>query len=81
MNEKTVTKEKIREHKEEYKAFVRREHRLYKARIRLAKSRYLRATSSLGQTKMDPPKRSVLEEIGNSVTHGLGSVFAIIAPS
>ena len=23
------------------------------------------------------PKRSVLEEIGNSITHGVGSVFAI----
>lgn len=28
---------------------------------------------------VDPPKRSVLEEIGNSVSHGLGSVFAIVA--
>ena len=25
------------------------------------------------------PKRSVLEEIGNSITHGLGSVFSIVA--
>ncbi len=27
----------------------------------------------------NPPKRSVLEEIGNSVTHGVGSVFAVVA--
>ena len=27
----------------------------------------------------DPPKRSLLEEIGNSVTHGVGSIFAIVA--
>ncbi len=27
----------------------------------------------------DPPKRSVLEEIGNSVTHGLGSAFAVVS--
>jgi len=28
---------------------------------------------------IDPPKRSVLEEVGNSVTHGLGAVFAVVA--
>ena len=27
----------------------------------------------------NPPKRSVLEEIGNAVTHGLGALFAIFA--
>lgn len=27
----------------------------------------------------NPPKRSLLEEIGNSVTHGAGSVFAVVA--
>jgi hemolysin III len=27
----------------------------------------------------DPPKRGILEEIGNAVTHGVGSVFAIVA--
>ncbi len=27
----------------------------------------------------DPPKRPVLEEIGNAVTHGVGSIFAIVA--
>ena len=27
----------------------------------------------------NPPKRSVLEEIGNSITHGLGSLFSILA--
>lgn len=28
---------------------------------------------------VNPPKRSVLEEIGNSITHGLGAAFAIFA--
>lgn len=28
---------------------------------------------------IDPPKRSVLEEIGNSVTHGVGALFSIVA--
>ena len=27
----------------------------------------------------EPPRRSLLEEIGNSVTHGLGSAFAVLA--
>ncbi len=27
--------------------------------------------------KINPPKRSVLEEIGNSITHGIGSLLAI----
>lgn len=26
----------------------------------------------------DPPKRPVLEEVGNAVTHGLGSIFAVV---
>ena len=29
------------------------------------------------RTKNNPPKRSVLEEVGNSVTHGLGACFGI----
>lgn len=28
---------------------------------------------------INPPKRGILEEIGNAVTHGVGSIFAIIA--
>ena len=28
---------------------------------------------------LDPPKRSVLEEIGNAITHGVGALFAIVA--
>lgn len=27
----------------------------------------------------NPPKRGVLEEVGNAVTHGLGSLFAVLA--
>jgi len=33
-----------------------------------------------GETRpVDPPKRSVLEEVGNAVTHGVGAIFAIVA--
>ena len=28
---------------------------------------------------INPPKRPILEEIGNSVTHGIGAIFAIVA--
>ena len=28
---------------------------------------------------VDPPKRTVLEEVGNAVTHGLGAIFALVA--
>ena len=31
------------------------------------------------KNKTNPPKRSLLEEIGNSITHGLGSIFSIVA--
>ena len=67
----------------------------YKAAVRLAQSRYedgCVAAEEIYRKRLDemyaacgkqppkdPPKRSVLEEIGNSVTHGLGSVFAIVA--
>lgn len=27
----------------------------------------------------DPPKRSILEEVGNSVTHGVGAIFSVVA--
>ena len=82
MNEKLSPKErkeKITEYKREYKETRRRERRLLKARLRFAKKRYLDQTLPLFDSSLNPPKRSVLEEIGNSVTHGLGSVFAIVA--
>ena len=31
------------------------------------------------KAKANPPRRATLEEIGNAITHGLGSVFAVIA--
>ena len=29
------------------------------------------------RTVNEPPKRSVLEEVGNAVTHGVGALFAV----
>lgn len=35
---------------------------------------------TVGKTPpVNPPKRALLEEIGNAVTHGLGSAFAVVA--
>ncbi len=49
-----------------------------------AKERYLHEISAYytqngRPAPKNPPKRPMLEEIGNSVTHGVGSVFAIVA--
>ena len=35
------------------------------------------APEELRPKKEDPPKRTVLEEVGNAVTHGVGALFAI----
>ena len=34
--------------------------------------------AELRPEKMEPPKRTVLEEVGNAVTHGVGAIFAIV---
>jgi hemolysin III len=33
----------------------------------------------LKKIAIDPPKRSKIEEIGNSITHGLGAIFSVVA--
>lgn len=53
----------------------------YKANKKILKEQY---KSSLPQKEIkynvnNPPKRSVLEEIGNATTHGVGSIFSIVA--
>ena len=86
MNEHVTKKERketVLGYKNEYKESRRRAKRIYKARAHLAKRRYANAVleydATHGTSPKDPPKRSILEEIGNSVTHGVGSVFAIVA--
>ena len=56
----------------------------YKEKKRLLKQEYINKLEELAPNKnnkpvINPPKRSVLEEIGNAVTHGVGSIFAIVA--
>lgn len=81
---KRTRKENVKKYRGEYKEYIRRESRLYRARRRFAKRRYKESVAEYDRAHgiaapKDPPKRAVLEEIGNSVTHGLGSVFAVVA--
>ena len=76
-----MSKKEIRsEYKRSVTAAKRRfsaERRFAKRRYKIAEVRY-RAENGIPAPK-DPPKRSVLEEIGNSVTHGVGSLFSVVA--
>ncbi len=70
--------------KHAYKAARREGRREYREKIELLKERHLEnvaaaAEASGRRAPVNPPKRAVLEEIGNAVTHGLGSVFAVFA--
>lgn len=56
----------------------------YRARVRAAEAEYRNSLdkyySQPGVKRpQNPPKRPILEEIGNAITHGLGALFAIVA--
>lgn len=56
----------------------------YKAQKRAMKTEYnsqmnVYYSSEEFTKKANPPRRSILEEIGNAVTHGVGAIFAVIA--
>ena len=69
--------------------------REYAIRRRIIKQKYKKSNEALKEKRRDrmeqfylehedkrpknPPKRPLLQEIGNSVSHGLGSIFAIIS--
>ncbi len=70
--------------KASYKKDKRQSRSLYKEKITSLKEQHIKdvAENSLARGKcapINPPKRSLLEEIGNSVSHGAGSLFAIFA--
>ncbi len=70
---KTIYKQQKREAKAEYRS-----------RVDAASESYRNALLECDDRKdkpkpINPPKRPLLEEIGNSITHGLGSIFAIVA--
>ena len=55
----------------------------YKEDVRRAKKEYVSELTELlakeGRLPINPPKRALLEEIGNAVSHGVGAVFAMVA--
>ena len=74
----------LKEFKKQYKDDLRAERQRYaqtrsdiKAQHK-AKLERLYESGEIPRPK-EPPKRALLEEIGNAVTHGIGSVFAIVA--
>ena len=87
MNTKTSIKDIKKEYKgrkKSLKADHRATRRAHKSELKELRSErdsaLLLAYEAIGKTPpKDPPKRSVLEEIGNAITHGVGSVFSIIA--
>ena len=65
--------------KEEFLAKKKLLKQEYKDKLYIEKSIYKRNKTKEAVDRINPPKRSVLEEIGNSVTHGVGSIFSIVA--
>ncbi len=81
-------KKSFRAEKRALNAFYKKEKKtnrsVYKKRLSELKEQYIAdcAASAISAGKkapVNPPKRSLLEEIGNSVTHGAGTVFAVVA--
>lgn len=74
----------LKDLKRKYKTEIKSEKKRYTQARRDMKMRHreeLEALYASGDIPRpnDPPKRAILEEIGNAVTHGVGSIFAIIA--
>lgn len=81
---KTEYKGELRAAKREFKTASRTLRRTYKSGITAAKTEYKSDTLAYYTERgkrppVDPPRRALLEEIGNSVTHGAGAIFAIVA--
>lgn len=70
--------------KSEYKNNKRAGKREYKDSLYSLKDRYIEDMSSIVTAKgkrapINPPRRNLLEEIGNAVTHGVGALFSVVA--
>lgn len=70
--------------RDEYKSLLTNAEESYRARLNDANRRYDEDLNeyyrTIGKQKpINPPKRSILEEIGNAITHGIGAGFAIVA--
>ena len=70
--------------RKEYKILLTSAEEVYRANILVAEQRYNESLDEFyrmtGKKKpVNPPKRPILEEIGNAITHGVGAIFAIVA--
>lgn len=77
-------KEEKRRVKAAYKKEKKQNRREYKEKIDALKEQYivdvgLKFAERGKRVPTNPPKRALIEEIGNAVTHGVGSLFAIAA--
>ena len=77
-------KNKKKSARAEYREMLTQAEEVYRASLKKAEGEYDGGLAEfyrlLGKKQpVNPPKRSVLEEIGNSITHGVGAVFAIVA--
>jgi len=81
---KSSYKKEKREIKGSYKKIKAENRKEYKEKLSEIKEQRLEdisvaAVENGRRMPINPPKRALLEEIGNSVTHGVGSVFAVFA--
>ena len=69
--------------KKDLKIQFKEQKRQYKNNKKELKKEYNKLIEEIEKQKEtnvnNPPKRSILEEIGNAVTHGVGSIFSIVA--
>lgn len=81
---KSQYKSNIKSTKEKYKNERKIKKTEYKAKLFAQKNDYRASIRQLYLSEgkalpKDPPKRSLLEEIGNATTHGVGAIFGIVA--
>ena len=72
---------KIREEYKTKKKVIKREYKQEKEKLKKEYNDELDLYYSSAQylNIANPPRRSVLEEIGNATTHGVGAAFALVA--
>ena len=87
MNKKEIKKEYQKEKKtlkKTYKIERKAKKRALKTELLSVKDSYIEKAAELVRSRgkkapINPPKRALLEEIGNAVSHGLGALFAVLA--
>ena len=71
--------EQKKEMKKEYKRLKKENKKEYRNKKRVLKEEYKNSLPTINYNDNTVPHRSVLEEIGNATTHGVGSIFSIFA--